>query len=72
MNDIHSAVKEYFRTISLPDLFEVGKDNLVKKNAGRLMGRRSLYRVKQARQRRKARGRTPYYPSDWMVGDLSA
>lgn len=69
--DIHELVKDYFQNISIQDLFEVGKDNLVKRNSNRLMGKRSLYRVQQARQRQLARGRKAYYPSDWMVGAFS-
>lgn len=66
--NIHEAVKDFFlhnRDLSL--LFNIGKEELQKKQAFRLMGKRSAQRVEQARQRQIQKGRKPYYPSDWLV-----
>jgi hypothetical protein len=69
--NIHQAVKDFFlsnRDINL--LFEIGKEELQKKHAFRLMGRRSVQRVEQARRRQEKRGRKPYYPAEWVLANV--
>lgn len=65
--DIHRLVKQWFQTATLDDIWEVGKEQLTKRQDLRLYGKRAVLRVQQARQKQEKRGRKPYYPTGWMV-----
>lgn len=71
LEQIHVAVQDYYRTITIEALFEIGKEQLGKKNATRLMGKRSLARILQARQRQnnktRKHGRKAYWPESWAI-----
>lgn len=61
---IHDAVKAYFSVISLPDLFEIGKEQMHKRNAKRFMGKRAYSKLLRAQAKRQAAGKTPYFPEN--------
>lgn len=65
--NIHQLVKQWFQTATLDDIWEVGKEQLGKRQSKRLLGKRAVSRVEQARAAQVRKGRTPYYPVGWMV-----
>lgn len=61
---IHEAVKNYFATISIGDLFLVASEQLIKKRANRFMGKRAYNKLLVAQAARRKSGRTPYFPEN--------
>lgn len=61
---IHEAVKNYFATISITDLFLVASEQLIKKRANRFMGKRAYNTLLAAQAQRRKAGKTPYFPEN--------
>jgi len=61
---VHDAVKAFYSVITLPQLFEVAQEQLAKRNAHRFMGKRAYAKLLRAQAKRKAVGKTPYFPEN--------